>query len=62
MNNLSRRNFMRLAAVSGAALAAGTGGSRSAFAGSINLQEGGRDFSPATGKERQKEKAGANQV
>lgn len=53
MNNLSRRNFMRLAAASGAALAAGAGGSRPALAGSVKIQEGGRDFSPETGKERQ---------
>ena len=51
MNKLNRRNFMKLAAASGAALAAG--GSQTVLAGTIKLQEGGRDFSPATGKERQ---------
>ena len=53
MNRLNRRNFMKLAAASAAALAAGASGSRPALAGSMKLQEGGRDFSPTTGKERQ---------
>ena len=44
---------MTLAAASGAALAAGVGGSQKALAGSVMLQAGGRDFSPKTGKERQ---------
>ncbi len=52
MNKLNRRNFMTLAGASGAALAAGAGGSEQALAGSIKLQKGGRDFSPTTMKER----------
>ncbi len=52
MNKLNRRNFMSLAGASGAALAAGVGGSEKALAGTVKLQAGGRDFSPATGKER----------
>ena len=52
MNNLTRRNFMKLAAASGAALLAGAGNSRPALAGSVKLQWGGRDFSPVTQKER----------
>jgi len=52
MKRFNRRNFMSLAGVSGAALAAGVGGSEKALAGSVQLQAGGRDFSPVTGKER----------
>lgn len=53
---LTRRNFIKLGAAGVAALAAG--GSlfgRGAFAleGELKLDEGGRDFSPETGKERQ---------
>jgi anaerobic selenocysteine-containing dehydrogenase len=43
---------MKLSAASGAVLAAGAADSRPALAGSITLAKGGRDFSPATGKER----------
>ncbi len=43
---------MKLAA-SGSVIASGLGISQGALAGSIKLQEGGRDFSPNTGKERQ---------
>ena len=49
---LNRRNFMQLAGAGGAALAAGAGGSEKALAGSVKLIEGGKDFSPVTGKER----------
>jgi anaerobic selenocysteine-containing dehydrogenase len=52
MNKLNRRKFMQFAAASGATLAAGAGVSGDALAGSIKLEEGGRDFSPETGKER----------
>ncbi|MCK5276104.1 MAG: twin-arginine translocation signal domain-containing protein, partial [Alphaproteobacteria bacterium] len=52
MEKLNRRNFMTLAGASGAAMAAGVGDSGNALAGSVTLQAGGRDFSPATGKER----------
>jgi anaerobic selenocysteine-containing dehydrogenase len=50
MSKMNRRNFMKLAAASGA-LATGVGASQSALAGSIKLEEGGRDFSPTTRKE-----------
>jgi anaerobic selenocysteine-containing dehydrogenase len=53
MTKLNRRNFMTLAAASGAATAAGVGDSPKALAGTIKIQAGGRDFSPTTGKERQ---------
>ncbi|MCK4867063.1 MAG: twin-arginine translocation signal domain-containing protein, partial [Alphaproteobacteria bacterium] len=53
MQKLNRRNFMTLAGASGAVLAADLGDSKSALAGTVKLQAGGRDFSPATGKERQ---------
>ncbi|MCU7808040.1 MAG: twin-arginine translocation signal domain-containing protein, partial [Candidatus Thiodiazotropha sp. (ex Semelilucina semeliformis)] len=53
MKKLNRRNFMKLAAGGGSALAAGLGFSQGALAGSIKLQEGGRDFSPTTKKELQ---------
>jgi len=52
MERLTRRNFMKLAAVSGAVLAAGEGLKSEALAGDIKSQQG-RDFSPVTGKERQ---------
>ncbi|OHC77215.1 MAG: DMSO reductase [Rhodospirillales bacterium RIFCSPLOWO2_12_FULL_58_28] len=52
MKKFNRRNFMTLAAAGGAALAAGAGGGQNALAGTVKLQGGGRDFSPATGKER----------
>ena len=44
---------MTLAGASGAAMAAGVGTGKKALAGTVKLQAGGRDFSPATGKERQ---------
>ncbi|MEW8626672.1 MAG: molybdopterin-dependent oxidoreductase [Candidatus Thiodiazotropha sp.] len=53
MKKLNRRDFMKLTAGSGCAFAAGLGYSQSAFAGSLKLQAGGKDFSPTTGKERQ---------
>ncbi|PIW26466.1 MAG: DMSO reductase [Rhodospirillales bacterium CG15_BIG_FIL_POST_REV_8_21_14_020_66_15] len=52
MIKMNRRNFMTLAGASGAALATGVGAGKKALAGSVTLQAGGRDFSPATGKER----------
>ena len=53
MKKLSRRNFIKLSAMSGAFLA-GIGPAPRAFAlsGSLNLQYGGKDFSPETKKER----------
>ena len=52
MSKMNRRKFIKFAAASGSALAAGTVTSGEALAGSIKLEEGGRDFSPITGKER----------
>ena len=45
------RDVLRMSVCSSCAMAAGLGGSRSALAGSIEMQEGGRDFSPTTKKE-----------
>ncbi|MEW8560232.1 MAG: molybdopterin-dependent oxidoreductase [Candidatus Thiodiazotropha sp.] len=53
MKKLNRRDFMKLTAGSGCAVATGLGCSQSAFAGSLKLEEGGKDFSPKTGKERE---------
>lgn len=53
MNKLNRRNFMLLAGASGAALATGFGTTNKALAGTVTFKDGGRDFSPLTGKERQ---------
>ena len=52
MKKMNRRNFVKLAAASSSALVAGVGVSQNALAGSIKMQEGGRDFSPITKKER----------
>jgi len=52
MKKINRRNFVKLAAASGTAIVAGVGASQNALAGSIKMQEGGRDFSPITKKER----------
>jgi len=51
MAKLTRRNFMKFAAVSGAVLATGEGLKSNALAGDIKTQTG-KDFSPKTGKER----------
>ena len=51
MEHLTRRNFMKLAAASGAALAVGEGTKTNALAGDVEVQSG-KDFSPKTGKER----------
>jgi hypothetical protein len=51
MSTITRRNFMKFAAASGAVLAAGKGFESEALAGMVKTQTG-RDFSPATGKER----------
>ena len=53
MKKLNRRNFMTLAGASGAALATGVGKLKKALAGTMVFKNGGRDFSPVTGKERQ---------
>lgn len=53
MRQFSRRNLFKLAAAGGALLAAGKGMVSNALAGSITLAEGGRDFNPDSGKERQ---------
>ena len=52
MSKMNRRNFLKFAAASGPALAAGAATSGEALAGTVKLEEGGRDFSPRTGKER----------
>jgi len=44
MKKINRRNFVKLAAASGAAIVAGVGASQNALAGTIKMQEGGRDF------------------
>ncbi len=51
MSNITRRDFIKLGAASSGLAAAGLG-TGSALAGSIKFAEGGRDFSPQTGKER----------
>ncbi len=53
MQTINRRNFMRLAAASGAAVGGIGAAATPALAGSVSLKEGGKDFSPTTGKERQ---------
>jgi anaerobic selenocysteine-containing dehydrogenase len=53
MKKLNRRNFMTLAGASGAAITAGVGKTKKALAGTMVFKNGGRDFSPVTGKERQ---------
>ncbi len=52
MRKLTRRDLIKLGAASGAALASGGILKNNALAGTLKLQEGGRDFSPETGKER----------
>jgi anaerobic selenocysteine-containing dehydrogenase len=52
MMKINRRNLIKLAMAGGALLAATGGEQKSAFAGSIKLAKGGKDFSPETGKER----------
>jgi len=51
MSHLTRRNFLKLAAASGAVVVAGKGLESEALAGDIMTQTG-RDFSPSTKKER----------
>ncbi|MEF9426136.1 MAG: molybdopterin-dependent oxidoreductase, partial [Candidatus Mariimomonas ferrooxydans] len=52
MATLTRRNFMKLGIASGALLTAGGIFTSSALAGTVKLQQGGKDFSPRTGAER----------
>lgn len=52
MATLTRRNFMKLGIASGALLAAGEALTSSALAGTVKLQQGGKDFSPRTVAER----------
>lgn len=54
MTSLDRRNFFKLAGASAAVLATGTAAGTPALAGSVQLSPGGRDFSPVTGKERER--------
>ncbi|MHC4336442.1 MAG: molybdopterin-containing oxidoreductase family protein, partial [Planctomycetota bacterium] len=51
MSNITRRDFIKLG-TAGSGLAAAGLGTQSALTGSIKLAEGGKDFSPETGKER----------
>ena len=51
MSNITRRDLLKLGIASSGLAAAGLGAG-SALAGSIKFAEGGRDFSPRTGKER----------
>ncbi len=51
MSNITRRDFIKLGTASSGLAAAGLGAG-SALAGNIKFAEGGRDFSPQTGKER----------
>ncbi len=52
MKKLSRRSVLKLAAASSVLIGAGKGITSNVLAGSIELADGGRDFSPVTGKER----------
>ncbi|MCK5446188.1 MAG: molybdopterin-dependent oxidoreductase, partial [Rhodospirillaceae bacterium] len=52
MMKFNRRSFMTLAGLGATALAAGVGSTKKALAGTLKFQNGGRDFSPITGKER----------
>ena len=54
MKKLNRRDFVKLAAASGTAMATGLATGQSALAGTVKLKEGGQDFSPVTNKERQR--------
>jgi thiosulfate reductase/polysulfide reductase chain A len=53
MQKLNRRNFLRLAGVSGVALASASANQAHALAGDVTFANGGRDFNPKTGVERQ---------
>ncbi|VAX23358.1 Anaerobic dehydrogenases, typically selenocysteine-containing [hydrothermal vent metagenome] len=52
MKKMNRRKLIKLAGLSAAMLGSGLGLKKTAFAGSIKLTKGGKDFSPTTGKER----------
>ncbi|HDZ02225.1 MAG TPA: DMSO reductase, partial [Nitrospirae bacterium] len=52
MASLTRRNLIKLGIASGALLATGEGLKTPALAGTVKLEYGGKDFSPATGVER----------
>ena len=54
MARLTRRNFIKLAAASGAVIAAGGGLETEALAGTVKTQTG-RDFSPTTRNSLEKE-------
>lgn len=53
MMKFNRRSFMTLAGIGATAMAAGVGTEKKALAGTMKFKNGGRDFSPITGKERQ---------
>jgi len=50
--NITRRDLFRLGIVGAAVLTAGKTFNSRALAGTVNLKEGGKDFSPKTGEER----------
>lgn len=52
MMKFNRRSFMTLAGLGATAMAAGFVTEKKALAGTMKFQNGGRDFSPITGKER----------
>ncbi len=52
MPKLTRRNLMQLGIASGALMATGESFMPSAFAGTLKLKSGGKDFNPDTRKER----------
>jgi len=53
MKKLNRRNFMSLAGIGAVAAATGVGTEKKALAGTVKFINGGRDFNPVTGVERQ---------
>ncbi len=53
MSNITRRDFMKFGAASTGMAAFGLGAG-AVLGGTINLAEGGKDFSPETGRERKK--------
>jgi len=53
MKKMNRRSLMKLAIAAGALAGSGAAFKSRALAGAVKLAPGGRDFSPATGKERE---------
>ncbi len=54
MSNINRRNLIKMAALAGVALGGNLASGKNAFAGTIDLAKGGKDFSPSTGAQREK--------